>query len=247
MANLINNADNVYICTNPQGSPEWLNDRVGKITGSVIGSLMNYCKTEEKKNEQADIICGLKKVVFSPESMEKVAFGTRNEDLIRQDFEEQFDHVVIELGLCNLIEDVMIFGTSVDGVLENKELLEIKTTSKEHPLKKYPDFSEINEGHMYQMQNGMAILGAKYCHYYSYSRVSKTTYHRKVPFIPKIWDKIREFCVPYWHLYIKPRLIAIGKISVSFRVLSNVRLLLIDENQGRTENINKDKSKISIS
>jgi len=211
-----------YISPYKQGTPEWLAERVGLITGSVEGSIIIYANTHEKKQILAEQICGVRPILIKDEYKERVSFGTLSENNLRQDFENKKGFKVHELGFCKLLENPSIFGVSVDGILENGDIIEIKTSQKSIPKKQYANFTEIQESHIYQMQQGMAILGARNCHYWFYSRSDNATYHRLVPFDQTKWLFIRQRATIFYHEYMVPILININSLKINIPIISNI-------------------------
>lgn len=94
-------------------------------------------------------------------------------------------------------------GASVDGVLENGDIVEIKTTSKPTPKSHKRDYSEIPLGHMDQMQQNMSVTGARICHYFSFSRTSGKNYYRAVPFMQEKWNLIVRSNTFFYNNYMK--------------------------------------------
>ena len=203
MAQFIRNK-NCYVSPHKQGTKPWLDERIDLITGSRDGSIILYSNTKEKKIELANKICGVTPDLIKEEHKEKVQFGTDNEGGIRDHFQRTKRLKVHELGLCKLIENPTIFGASVDGILENGDIIEIKTTSKPTPTKQHTNYSEIPEGHMFQMQHGMAVLHARNCHYYSYSRHDGKYYYRIVPFDSNKWNYIKRILIKFYNEYMLP-------------------------------------------
>jgi putative phage-type endonuclease len=196
--------ENCYVSPYEQGTKEWLNDRIGLITGTRTSSLSYFIKTHEEKIELAKKILGIIPDVIKEEHKEKVEFGSKYEDTIRKEFEKITGLKVYQLGVCKIIEEPTIFGASVDGILEDGSILEIKTTSRETPTVQYENYAEIPLYYQYQMQQSMAVVQAHQCHYISYSRTDDSLYYRIVKFDEKIWNFLRENGLSFYNEYIVP-------------------------------------------
>lgn len=203
MAQFVNSNICTVSSTSQHDVESWKRERLGYFTATRWGTLMRFCKTEEQKQELAKKICGLIKDEIPAENMKYVQYGLDNEDTIRKILETQIGMKVYEIGLCkSKIYDM--FACSVDGIMENGDIAEFKTTKKEAPIDSYPDFREIDLGYYYQMQHNMALTGAKRCHFFSYSYTSNSIYYRIVPFSQTVWDELRPIGIDFVNRYIDP-------------------------------------------
>lgn len=186
-----------------QLSEEWFALRFGFITMSALGSIFIFAKTEGDRQRRARILCGTEKETFTPEVMEIMKYGTMMENEIRSDYSKKVGIPIHEVGIC-ISKINPLFRGSPDGVLENGDLIEIKTTGKPTPTTYNEDFSEIPIWHMWQMQGNMFITGAPRCHYVCYSKTDKQTYIRVVNFNPEIWNPIMTRSMRYYNEYMAP-------------------------------------------
>lgn len=178
-----------FISSIPQSDlKNWLKDRYGLITGTKYYNIY-YAKSIEAKIEHAKKICGIISDVIPPEQMGKVQYGIDNEHKVRDHLEQFLGEHIYELGVVRMSPD-SIFACSIDGILENGDIVELKTTGKPTPERAMSDYSEIQLSYRWQMNHNMVCTGAKRCHFYSYSYTSDQYYYRCVEFDEKLWDEM---------------------------------------------------------
>jgi hypothetical protein len=174
------------------GSNDWKAMKKGRITLSTIGNLI-FCKTEESKQQYARIIAGIEKPEFTEEQLENMKIGRDFESPLRDEYSKDIGMKIYELNIC-IFKQNPIFSASIDGILENGDLVEFKVTNKQTPDFSYDDFSEIPLWYYWQMQGYMFILNRPRCHYVSYSRLDNKKYVRIVPYNHDRW--INEVYIP---------------------------------------------------
>lgn len=112
-----------------QGTPEWLQERAGKVTASRIGDLMAKTKagySASRANYMAELVAerltGIPKQGFTNDAMR---WGTETEPQARAMYELETGHTVIETGMVPhpTIEGS---GASPDGLVGDTGLVEIK-------------------------------------------------------------------------------------------------------------------------
>lgn len=230
MAQFLNNLK-CTVSTIPQSDPAFLEERHGLITGSKRSTISYLLAMKEKFekfiregdpkmkkqnkdklneillkiNEAAKKFCGLIPDDVDPEHMEAVQYGLDNEDRLRDELSVKLEQTIYQVGLCRSIQ-ISFMGASPDGVLENGDIVELKTTSKAIPTSSKSDYSEIQIGHMEQMQQTMGVTGALNCHYYISSKLTGETYYRCVPFNQQIWNKIVRSNTHFYNTYMRPLL-----------------------------------------
>lgn len=160
--------------------------RKGRITYSMLGSILIFAKTHEDKLALAKKIIGLDKMTFTDEACENMKIGVEYEDLIRQEVSKTVGMKVYEAGFC-IYRENPIFGGSPDGVFEDGSILEIKITSKENPKYACSDYSEIPLWYRYQMLGNMFTMDSSNCIYSSYSRADGSIYIRHYPYDHNKW------------------------------------------------------------
>lgn len=191
------NTNRCIVIDTQQRSQNWFNLRKSRITMSMLGTILIFSKTEEEKWRTARIICGLEKPIFSKESEENMKIGVDYEDDVRKEYSKIINMKIYEVGFC--IFENPIFGGSLDGLIENGDILEIKISKNEIPEKQCDDYSEIPIYYLWQMWGNMFITDASNCHYVMYSRASKKLYCRLVPYIHVRW--INECYIPLCSFY----------------------------------------------
>jgi len=133
----------MYITFNdaPQGSPEWLQARKGRCTGSKFKNARDYkqlTKAQEKEGRtrgdpSAKMILYAQDVArermggnASPVLVTKsMNFGTEQEPIARSAYETMTGYLVQEAGFA--ATDCGMFGLSVDGLVDDDGVIEIKT------------------------------------------------------------------------------------------------------------------------
>ena len=159
---------------NNQGTAEWFNERIGKVTASRVADILATIKTGEsasRANYRWQLVCerltGLKEETYTNASMET---GTEREPLARAAYEPLKGVFVTEVGFIPH-PNIEMAGASPDGIVDvsgDNGLIEIKCPgqnahgqtllSKKAPTKYIP-----------QMQMQMASTGANWCDFVSYN------------------------------------------------------------------------------
>lgn len=197
------NTDICSVSLTPQNDIEnWKRERFGYITGTKWGKII-FSKTEEEKRNLALKICGFISDDIPEESKLFVQYGIENEDKLRKILENQTGNKIYEIGLAKSKINKE-FACSIDGIMENGEIVEFKTSKKEIPEYQYSDFREININYLWQMQHNMAITGSKKCHFFLYSYTSNMIYYRIIDFDEKIWKYLKVVGSKYYEEYLEP-------------------------------------------
>jgi len=199
-----------------QGEEGWLDGRLGRITGSTSAAMANRSRFKTAE-EQGLIIAGVKKEEFTPEEIERMGHGTTTEPVARKWCEDYCGETIAERGLIVPKWDPEI-GISVDG--EGSDfIIEIKCPQRMYwPLEQYMDQlktgwvprddyrKHIWSSHYDQMQQGMAVLGKKWCIYVVYSTNDRKVFTQKIPFNPEYWDEHYRTIKKNYDVYIRPHL-----------------------------------------
>lgn len=235
------------VSMNRQGTSEWLIERNGFITGSRQGTISILLSQREKLNgyikngnpnarkqnenklkdvenqlkEAAKKFCGIIPDIVASEHMEAVQYGLDNEDRLRNELSERIGQTIHQVGFCRF-NKINFLGASPDGILENGDIVEIKTTMKPTPEEEKSDFSEIPIGHMQQMQHNMGVMGAARCHYYCYSRTSNSVYYRIIPFDEKEWNERIKMNTFFYNKYMMKFILQIPPSRIDIVKSSNV-------------------------
>jgi hypothetical protein len=206
-----------WLSTAKQGSPEWKKQRMCRITGSRVGSFVGhsrFCGVEKSAKE----ITGILNISFSENSKALMSNGIRGEPHARKWLSEKLGKDITEVGLA--VPDDFILGASVDGIIDKDTICEIKVPAKMYePLiahrntkKKHPKYyhNHIWDSHYDQMQLGMFVVGAKWCHYVVYLPKADDlsepldVYHEVVPFNKGYWNFLYEHVKNNYEEHIEP-------------------------------------------
>jgi putative phage-type endonuclease len=152
-----------------QGTEEWHQIRLGKVTASRVADVMSKVKTGEsagRKNYKMDLV--VERLTNSPTSSfssPAMQWGTETEPLARMAYEAKFGLFVDQVAFCNH-PTIKNFGCSPDGVIGDG-LIEIKcpntTTHIEYLMGGIPPAKYVP-----QMQTQMACTGARWCDFVSF-------------------------------------------------------------------------------
>lgn len=152
------------ILNHTQGSAEWLEARKGRITGSRFKDARDRLKNGAPSKtclayamDVARERCGGK----APEKFQNAAmrFGTEQEPLARQAYEEATGNLVEEVGF--IVDEEGHFGLSPDGLIGNDGVLEIKTMVSSDTLFTAVADGDISE-YIDQCNGYLWLLGRKW-------------------------------------------------------------------------------------
>jgi putative phage-type endonuclease len=110
-----------------QGTPEWLAERAGKVTASMVSAVLAKPETAGYRDYQAQLIAEV--LTGKPQGSDytnaAMQFGTEMEPLARSAYEAETGFSVDEVGFCQhpAIERA---GASPDGLVGDSGLVEIK-------------------------------------------------------------------------------------------------------------------------
>ena len=153
-----------------QGTTEWKQLRLGKVTASRVSDVMSKGKSGEsasRKNYRTELVVqrltGEPGESFTNSAME---WGTNNEPFARAAYEVLTKRCVMQIPFVNHLT-IPNFGCSPDGMISTDGLIEIKcpnsTTHIEYLLDGKPPTKYVP-----QMQCQMAVTGRKWCDFVSY-------------------------------------------------------------------------------
>ena len=189
-----------------QGTPEWLQLRLGHVTASRVADIMAKTKTGPSASRQNYLIelaiqrvTGVVEESYKNEAMIR---GTEEEPKARQAYELLTETFVDEVPFVKH-KTIEWFGCSPDGIIKYTDgtynLLEIKNpNSATH-------WSYIKEGepptkYKIQMMAQMACTGAQWCDFFSYdSRMPEGSRHflkrmmRDNKFIEEMEKEVKTF------------------------------------------------------
>jgi putative phage-type endonuclease len=152
-----------------QGSQEWLEERMGKVTASRVTDVTSKTKTgysAGRENYLTELILerlGVPSDHFVNQAME---WGTEQEPFGRMRYEENTGEIVHETGFIEH-PTIKMSGASPDGLVGDFGLIEIKCpntkTHFEYILSGKPPTKYIN-----QMNWQLACTGREWCDFVSY-------------------------------------------------------------------------------
>lgn len=153
-----------------QGSKEWLELRLGKVTASRIADVLAKGKSGEalsREDYRYELV--VQRLTGDPgESFTNAAmeWGTATEPQARIAYEAQAD-VFVEQVPFVLHPTIEWFGCSPDGLIGDKGLLEIKCPNSKTHIK-YLNAGKPPAKYAPQMQCQMAVTGRQWCDFVSF-------------------------------------------------------------------------------
>ena len=152
-----------------QGTPEWHQLRLGKVTASRVSDVMAKIKTGEsasRKNYRAELVVqrltGLPSESFTNAAME---WGTATEPMARIAYEIEKEVLVEQVGFIEH-PTIAMFGCSPDGLVHDG-MIEIKCPNSATHIEYLTD-NKAPAKYINQMQCQMAVTGKKWCDFVSF-------------------------------------------------------------------------------
>ena len=151
-----------------QGTPEWLAERAGKVTASMVSAVLAKPETAGYRDYQAQLVAEV--LTGKPQGSDytnaHMAFGTEMEPLARSAYEAETGFSVNEVGFCQhpTIERA---GASPDGLVGDSGLVEIKCPKVATHLA-YLIAGVVPVGYKNQMMWQMACSGRDWCDFASF-------------------------------------------------------------------------------
>jgi putative phage-type endonuclease len=156
-----------------QGSEEWLEQRRGMVTASVVGKLVTPSTIKPAKNDDsraltaqlvAERITGYVDPVYVNADMQR---GHDIEPIARDRYAEEFNQPVRESGFLIRREDTWTLGYSPDGLVGDDGLIEVKAPRAKTHLRTILS-GEVPAYHMPQIQAGLLVTGREWLDFISY-------------------------------------------------------------------------------
>jgi hypothetical protein len=151
-----------------QGTPEWLAERAGKVTASMISNVMMKPETAGFRDYQAQLVAVI--LTGKPQGSDftsaAMQFGTETEPLARSAYEAETGFSVDEVGFCQH-PAIERSGASPDGLVGNSGLVEIKCPKVATHLA-YLIADVVPAAYKNQMQWQMACTGRDWCDFVSF-------------------------------------------------------------------------------
>ena len=149
-----------------QRTTEWFAQRVGRVTGSVVGAVLGLSPYASRDDVMRSMIRAAKGAPSEFEGNVATAHGTFHESNAIADYEIESCHDVIVTGFHEY-EDWL--GASPDGLIGDKGLLEVKCP---FGIRKHvaPVFKSLDEQPHYaaQVQIELFATGRQWCHFYQW-------------------------------------------------------------------------------
>ena len=151
-----------------QGSPEWLAERAGKVTASMISAVLMKPETAGFRDYQAQIVAEI--LTGKPQGSDftsaAMQFGTETEPLARSAYEAETGFSVDEVGFCQH-PNIERSGASPDGLVGKDGLVEIKCPKVATHLA-YLIADVVPAAYKNQMMWQMACTGRDWCDFVSF-------------------------------------------------------------------------------
>jgi putative phage-type endonuclease len=153
-----------------QGSKEWLELRLGKVTASRITDVLAKGKSGEaltREDYRYELV--VQRLTGDPgESFTNAAmeWGTATEPQARIEY-EKFKDLFVEQVPFILHSSIEWFGCSPDGLVQDTGLVEIKCPSSKNHIK-YLNAGKPPAKYVPQMQCQMAVTGRQWCDFVSF-------------------------------------------------------------------------------
>lgn len=157
-----------------QGSDEWLAQRRGIVTASVVGQLVTAKTLKIAANDKsraivaqlvAERITGYTDPTYVSDDMLR---GADDEVRARDLYAEFYKRPVREVGFILRTEDTWKLGYSPDGLVDGEGLIEVKAPRAKGHLSTILA-SEVPAEHMAQCQAGLLVTGREWLDFISYS------------------------------------------------------------------------------
>jgi len=154
-----------------QGTPEWAQERLKKLTSSRFGDMMSRGRG---KNEDygvraityvhekiAEHLTGVSHQIFGA----ALEWGTDHEDEAREKYEKLRDVKVVQCGFISWGE---VAGGSPDGLVGDDGIIEIKNPFNSANHVKLMLTSEVDPNHIFQCQGNLMVTDREWCDYISH-------------------------------------------------------------------------------
>ena len=152
-----------------QGTEEWHQARLGRVTGSRIADVMMAKSTAGYQNYRAQLICerltGIPTESFTSAAMQH---GTDTEPQARAFYELETGNDVLQIGFIN--HPTLFAGVSPDGLIGELGGLEIKCPQPAEHIRMLTG-GEIKRLYVLQMQWGMECTGREWWDFVSFCPV----------------------------------------------------------------------------
>lgn len=185
-----------------QGSSEWLELRLGKVTASKFKDVMTNGRGGKPSATAKSYMIKLVAEILRGEPMpffesDAMKWGTETESQARAMYELKNDVDVKEVAFVQLNEFV---GVSPDGLVGDDGLLEIKCPNTETQIKRFLEDTGLPSDYEAQVQGQLWVTGREWCDFVSFDpRIDveasyiQTRVYRDEEYIAKLEEKVSIF------------------------------------------------------
>ena len=185
-----------------QGSSEWLELRLGKVTASKFKDVMTSGRGGKSSATSRSYMVKLVAEILRGEPMpffenDAMRWGTETEPQARAMYELNNDVEVKEVAFIELNEFV---GVSPDGLVGEYGLLEIKCPTTETQIKRFIDQEGLPKDYEAQVQGQLWVTGREWCDFVSFDpRIDvgasyiQTRVYRDEEYIAELEKKVSTF------------------------------------------------------
>lgn len=182
-----------------QRSPEWFEQRRGRLTGSMAGAALGIAPYQSKDDCLRALVRDMNGMESEFDGNIATDYGTNYEELARSAYEIETGNTVQEAGFVPFDDWT---GASPDGYVGNDGLIEIKCPFGKRKDDE-PEFASIeDQPHYYaQIQVQLFVTSREWCHFWQWSpngyRLEMVRYDRdwineNLPRLKAFWWKARE-------------------------------------------------------
>jgi putative phage-type endonuclease len=185
-----------------QGTPEWHQLRLGKVTASRVADILAKTKTGPSASRNNYLIeLALQRVTKAIEESytnSAMEWGIQTEPQARVAYEVKTNNFVDQVAFIDH-PTIANFGCSPDGLVGSDGLIEIKCPNSATHWSYIKDNAPPNK-YFIQMQAQMAVTGAKWCDFVSFdprmperSQLLIVNVPRDPEFISSMEEEIKQF------------------------------------------------------
>jgi exodeoxyribonuclease (lambda-induced) len=155
-----------------QGSPEWLQLRLGVATASDFKKIITSTGKESKTLKDYALELASESLLTEPEASYKSEAMQRGNDL-EDEARKYYSFITdIKVDQVTFIKKDDEIGYSPDGLIGDNGSIEIKCPQKKNHLKYLVD-NKLPTEYKSQVQGGLYISGREYCNFISYHPLFK--------------------------------------------------------------------------
>ena len=185
-----------------QGTPEWHQLRLGKVTASRVADILAQTRTGPSASRQNYLIelalqrsTGTIEPSYTNAAME---WGTQTEPQARVAYEVETGNFVDQVAFIDH-PTIAWFGCSPDGLIGDDGLIEIKCPNSATHWE-YFKAKKSPQKYVTQMQTQLCVTGRKWCDFVSFdprmptrSQLLIVRVERDEAFIAEIEEKVKQF------------------------------------------------------